>query len=140
MAEPSDVGEDGVGGFGPDEGLRVGVGLVDVGVDRGFEIIGLFEGATLQSSGGREGKPALDEVEPRGGCRGEVQVPARALHQPVVDQLGLVGGGVVENEMDVEVRRHTQLDLIEEGAELDQTMSACAAADHSPRPDVEGGE
>lgn len=38
------AGEDGVGGFGPDEGLRAGVG-----VDCGFEFVGLLEGATLQA-------------------------------------------------------------------------------------------
>ena len=37
------------------------------------------------------------------GRRVAVEVPARTLHQPVVDQLGLVGGGVVEHEVDVEI-------------------------------------
>lgn len=69
-----------------------------------------------------------------------MQVPARALQQPVVDQFGLVGGGVVEDEVDVEVCRHARLDLIEKGAELDRTMPGRTAADHGPRLHVEGSE
>lgn len=140
MAEASDAGEDGFGGFGADEGLRVGVGVVDVVVDRGFEIVGSFEGAALQALAGGKSEPAFDKIEPRGGCRGEVQVPAWALHQPVVDQLSLVSGGVVEHEMDVEVPRHARLDLIEVGAELNRTMPTRTTEDHGPRPNVEGGE
>ena len=124
MAETSDAGEDGIGRFCPDEGLRVGVSLSDVGVDRIFEIGGLLEGTALQASTGQQGKPALDEIEPRRGCRREVKVPARTLHDPVVDQLGFVDGRVVEHEVYVEIIWYGRLNLIEEGAELDRTMPA----------------
>ena len=69
-----------------------------------------------------------------------MKVPTRTLHQPVVDQLGFVGGRVVEHEVHVEIAWDGRLDLIEEVAELDRTMPACAVADHRPGLDVEGGE
>lgn len=72
MAEASDAGDDGVGGFGPDEGLWAAVGVADVAMDRGFEIVGPFEGAALQASAGEKSEPALDAIEPGGGRRGDV--------------------------------------------------------------------
>jgi hypothetical protein len=42
-----------------------------------------------------------------------VRMPARALGEPVADRLGLVGGVVVHDEMDVEIGRDTGFDLIE---------------------------
>lgn len=64
MTEACDICEDLISGFIPDEGLRVGVGLVDVGVDRSFKIGRLLEGTPLQASTSQKGKPALDEIEP----------------------------------------------------------------------------
>jgi hypothetical protein len=40
-----------------------------------------------------------------------MEVPARALQQPVVNQLGLMGGRVIEHQMHVEIGRHAGLDL-----------------------------
>src|SRR3712207_8521710 len=68
----------------------------------------LFPYTTLFRSGGEhaapdlargeQGEPALDEVDP--GCRGqrEVQVVARPLGQPVLDQRRLVGAQVVDRK------------------------------------------
>ena len=50
MAEPSDAGEDGVGRLGPDEGLGLGVGLVDVVLDGGLEIGGAGEHTALEAA------------------------------------------------------------------------------------------
>jgi hypothetical protein len=58
-AEASDTGEDGLGGFNPDERVRIGVGVVDVAVDRGFEIVGVFEGTASARSLADHG-PRLD--------------------------------------------------------------------------------
>lgn len=56
------------------------------------------------------------------------------------DQLGFVGGRVVEHEVHVEIVWDGRLNLIEEGPKLNRTMPACAAADHRPGLHVEGGE
>jgi hypothetical protein len=69
-----------------------------------------------------------------------VQVEARALDQPVVDQPRPVGLQVVEHEVHLEARRHDTLDLVEEGAELDAAVAPFAGADHCPGLHVERGE
>ena len=43
-----------------------------------------------------------------------MDVVAWALGQPVPDRLGLVRGGIVEDEMDVEIGRDVGIDLVEE--------------------------
>jgi hypothetical protein len=51
-----------------------------------------------------------------------MQVEAGTLDQPVVHQPGLVGGGVVEHEVDVEVGRNGGLDLVQERPELERAV------------------
>ena len=50
-----------------------------------------------------EGEEAFDLIEPGGAGRGEVDMPARPFGEPVADQRRLVGGVVVDDEMDVEI-------------------------------------
>ncbi|MCJ2084424.1 hypothetical protein MKK88_00235 [Methylobacterium sp. E-005] len=64
MAETFDAGEDGVGGFGPDERVRTNVGVVDVAVDRALKIVGPFEGAALHALAGETCEPALVGIRP----------------------------------------------------------------------------
>ncbi len=56
MAETGDTGVDVVGGLGPDERLRGGVGLGDVGEDRRLEVVGAGEGATFEATPARSAK------------------------------------------------------------------------------------
>lgn len=67
-------------------------------------------------------------------------MPARPLGEPVADQLGLVRGVVVHDEMDIEVGWDVGLDLVEELAELNGTMTREAFPDHLAGGDVEGCE
>ena len=69
-----------------------------------------------------------------------MDVPARALGEPVADQLGLVGAVVVHDEMNVEIGRHVALDLVEELAELARAMAREALADDLAGRHVERGE
>src|SRR5688572_19462480 len=101
-AEAVDGGKDVVGGFGPAEGLWLGVAGVDVGVDVGFEGSGRAMDAAADLLVGEQREEALDLVDPGGRGGGEVDVPAGALGEPVADELGLVAAGVVDDEMDVE--------------------------------------
>src|SRR5512144_2964380 len=105
LAASCDGGEDLVGGLGPREGLGIGVGLGDVGADRALKVLGAGEHAAFEPAAGEYGEPALDQIEPGGRGRGKVQVKAGTLHEPVVHQLGLVDRGVVEHEVDGELRR-----------------------------------
>ena len=69
VTKPFDGGQDVVGGFGPAEGLGVGIAGVDVGGDGGLQRGGRAVGAALDLLVGEQGKEALDLVDPRRGCR-----------------------------------------------------------------------
>src|SRR5512147_1179017 len=62
------------------------------------------------------------------------------LAKPVADQLGLVAGGIVQDDVDIEVGRHAVLDRIEEPAELLRPVAWHALADDGSGFRVEGGE
>ena len=51
-------------------------------------------------------EPALDLVKPGGAGRGEVELMARVAGEPGLDGRRLVGGVVVEHEMNFEIGRH----------------------------------
>ena len=91
---------------------------VDEGADSGLELGGGTVDAAPDLLLGQVGEEALDLVDPGRACGREMDVSARALGQPVADRLGLVGGVVVHHEVDVEFGGHSDLDLIEEPAEL----------------------
>src|SRR6476469_4469514 len=99
VAEAGNAGKDMVGVLGPRERLWVGIRGVDVSKDRLLQLADTGESATLEPAAAQKGKPALNQVEPRGRGRGEVQVKVWPLDQPVVDQSGLVGLQIVEHEM-----------------------------------------
>lgn len=56
-------------------------------------------------------------VEP-GSWLGRVDMPARALEQPVADPSRLVGGVIVHDKMNIEIGGDSGLDLIVELAEF----------------------
>ena len=64
MAPAVDGGDDLVGIGGPDEGLGVMIGLVEVAVDGGLEVDDGAEDAALQSAPGELCEEALDGIEP----------------------------------------------------------------------------
>ena len=91
------AGEDVLGGFAPDEGLRLGVVLPQVVVDHGLELIDAGVAASADALCGDLGEEAFDQVHPgRAGSR-EMQLEAGMLFQPGLHLGRLVGGVVVEN-------------------------------------------
>ena len=64
LAEASDGGADGVGGFCPARGLGVVVVGFDVALDGGLEFGGGAVGAALDLLFGQEGEGSLNLVEP----------------------------------------------------------------------------
>src|SRR2546421_5463992 len=79
-------------------------------------------------------------VEP-GTVRGsEVQVVPRMPQEPRPNFLGLVGGIVVQHQMDGKLSRNGTIDLIQEFAELDGPMAWPALPDHRSRGDVQRSE
>ena len=59
-------------------------------------------------------EPDLDLVEPGGIGGGKVDVVAGPVGEPALDTGVLVGAVVVDDEVDVEVRGHVGIDVLEE--------------------------
>lgn len=79
LTEAPYAGEDGISCHRPRKRLWVGVGLLDVGVDRGLKVSRAGEHVVLQASAGQGREPAFGAVQLGGRGRREVQVPAREL-------------------------------------------------------------
>jgi len=78
-----DFGEDFFGGFGPEEGLWVGIVVFQVVVNGGFELGNGGEDAATDALLSDQPEDALDLIEPGGRGWGEVQVKAGVLGQPL---------------------------------------------------------
>jgi hypothetical protein len=133
-------GQDIVGGFGPAEGLWVGVDGVGAGSDRGFQFGGRAVAAAADLLFGDVGEEALNLIDPRAGGRREVNMPSRPRSEPLSDRLGLVGGVVVHHEVDVEAGRDIALDLTQEAQELASAMTGIGAPDDLAGGGVESSE
>ena len=89
---------------------------------------------------GQKCKEALDLVEPRGSCRGQVNVPMRPLGEPSAYLLGLVSCVVVHDDMNFKIGWHSDLDAIQEPPELRRAMARIALANDPPGGDIQRGE
>ena len=76
------------------------VGLVEISVDGGLEVDDGSEHAAFQAALGERGEEGLDGVEPGARGRGEVEDEARVAGEPGQHLRLLVGGVVVEDDMD----------------------------------------
>ena len=95
------AGDDVIGGLAPGEGLRLCIVQQKVVVDGALEIVDAGVAPSADALRGDLGKEALDQVQPgRAGGR-EVKLEARVCLQPGSDLGGLVGGVVVEHDVDV---------------------------------------
>src|SRR5262249_24044320 len=140
LTKSSEFLEDRVGRGGPHERARICVVITDEAVDFFDEVGGGFERATTNSALSDESEESFDQVEPGGVGRREVKVPARAAGEPGSDFGMLVGGIVVDDEMDVELGRHIGLDVTQEGEELLMAMAGFALGDDRAVQHVEGGK
>lgn len=103
-------GEDVLGCFNPDEGLRLGVVLRQVVVDRSLEVVDAGVVAPADALCGDLSEEAFDEVHPgRAGWR-EMQLETWVFRQPGIHLRRLVGGVVVENQVDVALLFHHPVD------------------------------
>ena len=87
------------------EGLRRCVVVDDKGSDCLLQLLDAAVNAAPDLSLGQEGEPALDLVEPGGVGRREMQVIARPFGEPCFDRRRLMGGVVVDDEVDIESGR-----------------------------------
>ena len=85
-------------------------------------------------------KPSFDEVQPGRARRREVQMEPRALGEPALNQRGLMGAVVVEDQMHVQVARHVIFDEVQKPAKLSAAMPTKTPADDGARLGIERGE
>ena len=109
-----EFGQNGLGGFSADEGFGAGIVLGEIRIDGGLQIGDRAEDAAADALPGHLGKEVLDRIEPGGRGRGEVEGPARMARQPGQHFGMLVGGIVVEDDMDRPIGRDLALGSIEE--------------------------
>ena len=67
-----------------------------------------------------------------------MNVVVRPARQPGLDGLGLMGGVVVHDDVDVESVWNAGVDLLEEVQELGRPVALVTLADHKAGGDVEG--
>src|SRR6516225_6990313 len=87
------------------------------------------EGAAADPVAGDLGKEALDHIEPGSRGRCEVQMEARMGLEPALNGSGLVGGIIIDDQMQVEVGRGPLVDLLEKTQELPMPMARHASPD-----------
>src|SRR5712664_3797237 len=121
--------EDGFGAGGPLEGLWVLVSMLDPLVNRGLEFGDVVEGSSPDALASDFGEEPLDEVEPGTGCRREVQCEAFVSHQPALHGRRLVGGVVVEDQMQIEMCGRLAGDCFQKRQELVCPMACQTFAD-----------
>ena len=132
--------ENGFGSGGPCEGFRILVSMLNPFVDCGFEFSDVVEYAPPYTLSGDFGEEPLDEVEPGAGRRREVQDKVFVSCQPALHGRCLVGGVVVEDQMQIEMGGGLAIDLLEEGQELVCPMAGQTFADDFAGRDVEAAK
>ena len=94
-----DGGDDAIGVSGPHEGFGIGIGFGEEAVDGGLKIDNRVEHAAFEPPPRQPGEQSLDGIEPGARFRGEVENEARMPRQPGLHLGMLVGGIVVEDDM-----------------------------------------
>ena len=89
-----------------------------------------MEDAVAQATRGQVAEEALHHVQPRGACRGKVQVDARMFGEPGFDPGVFVGGLVVHDQVQLAIRRGLRVDLFEEAQPFLMAMPGLAARCH----------
>jgi AraC-like DNA-binding protein/CheY-like chemotaxis protein len=140
LTKSGDLGEDFVSGFGPDEWFRRPVANGQILANGGFERPRAAMRAALDLLLRQGGKPALDQVQPRGARRGEVHMKPRMASKPSAHPRRLVRPVVVENQMNVEVRRRVRVDRVQKLQELLTAMPPVQFANHPAGGHIERGE
>src|SRR6516165_9521552 len=77
-----------------------------------------LEGTAADAVSGDLGEEALNHVEPGSRGRREVQMEARMRLEPALYGRGLVGGIVVDHQVEVEAGRGLMVDQLEKAQEL----------------------
>ena len=114
---------------GPDEGFGCLVVLGEVVVDGRLQFGNAFEYTAADGIAGDLGEEAFHLVQPGSRGRREVEMEARVLFQPLLDLSVLVGGVVVDDQMDVELFRRLAVELAQETEEFLMPVALHALTD-----------
>jgi len=98
------------------------------------------ERAAADGAAGDQRKEALDQVQPGAVRRHEMQMPAWTCGQPGLDLRMLVGGVVVDDQVNVEIGGHRRFDCAQEAEKLLMTVAWLALRQHLPGQHVQGRE
>jgi len=132
--------DDAGGGGGPDEGLGVGVMIVEVVVDGGLEVDDRAEDTAFEAPAAHRREEAFDGVEPRSRGGREVEDPAWVSGEPGLHLGMLVDGVIVQDDVDHLAGRNCALDGVEEADEFLMAVALHAAAEDGAVEDVQRGE
>ena len=135
-----DLGDDGFGRSRPDEWLGVFVSPIDVVGDGLDELSDAGDGEAFELPSREFTEEALNEIQPRGGGRGEVELHSRVFLEPYPNSRMLVRSVVVENDVDVELGRDGPLDLTEESQEFLMPMARHAFVEDLASGHVQSSE
>ena len=137
-------GDDGVGGFGPDEGIGRFVVFGEIGLDSGIQGGDAGEYAAAEAVACDLGEEALDQIEPRRAGRREVQMEARMLCQPRFHGGSFVGAVIVDDQMQREASVDRCVDrCVDRAQEFDEfarAMAWLALTKHKAAFDIECSE
>ena len=111
--------------------------MLHEGVDLVNQFLDVGERSAVDGLLDDEAEPALHLVDPGGVGRGVVHVMALSPAQPGLDLGMLVGGVVVDHEMDVEMGRHAGVDMPQEGEEFLVPVAPLALGEHFSGGDIE---
>lgn len=87
--------------------------VIEIAFDGGLQIDDRAEDTAFETTPRERREEGFDGVKPGARCRGEVENPARMAGEPLTDLFVLMGGVVVENDVDHLAGRHVALDGVE---------------------------
>src|SRR5688572_5998121 len=120
--ESSHAVEDLIRGLDPSERRATLVVRVDVRQDGGAQLRNARVRSAFQGFLSEQAKKALDEVEPRRVGRSEMKLHPRVAKQPSLHGRRLVGGQIVQHDMDVHRWRDARLNLAQKGDKVLRAM------------------
>ena len=135
-----EFGEDRIRRGGPREGGGGHIVVVHKGVNAGNQLAHLLKRAAADRALGNHAEPALHLVEPRCIGRREMQMIPWPPGEPRADVRMFVRTVVVDDQMNVELRRHVGVNVLEEREKLLVAMARLALRQDLAGRDIERGE